>query len=189
MIQIKAAWEAAGEAIRIWATVWEAMPSLRFWHPVASPSPASHKMQRNSNGRKCTHTLLPFKFQKINSSITKPVELGYSCYKPSNKQNVLTLRQISWHSEGILKPAEIWPSSSSFPHLYSSYDKLVYFCLPIAELDYYDLCPTPPLFKHNDLMAGEEGNGVVGERFKSKQKDSDFIAFLRNILASPPRGT
>lgn len=59
----------------------------------------------------------------------------------------------------------IYENNPVLPRLYSSYDKLVYFCMPIAEMDYYDLSPTPPLFKHYDLMAGEEGNGFVGERF------------------------
>lgn len=49
--------------------------------------------------------------------------------------------------------------------LYSSYDQLVYFCLPVAELDYYDLTPTPPILKHFDLMTGDMGDGFVGERF------------------------
>ena len=53
------------------------------------------------------------------------------------------------------------------PRLYSSYDQLVYFCLPIAEIDYFDLTPTPPVFKHFDLMVGDVGDGFVGERFKS----------------------
>jgi hypothetical protein len=26
-----------------------------------------------------------------------------------------------------------------------------YFCMPIAEMDYYDLAPTPPLIQHFDL--------------------------------------
>jgi hypothetical protein len=30
-----------------------------------------------------------------------------------------------------------------------------YFSLPIAEIDYYDLAPTPPVFQHFDLIAGE----------------------------------
>lgn len=47
-------------------------------------------------------------------------------------------------------------------------DKLAYFCLPIAEMDYYDLSPTPPVFKHFNLMTGEVSNGFVGERFKNK---------------------
>ena len=54
------------------------------------------------------------------------------------------------------------------PRLYSSYDQLVYFCLPIAEMDYYDLTPTPPVFKHFDLMVGDVGDGFVGERFKKQ---------------------
>ena len=45
---------------------------------------------------------------------------------------------------------------------------MVYFCLPIAEMDYYDLSPTPPLFLHFDLMSGEVGKGFVGERFSNK---------------------
>ena len=49
--------------------------------------------------------------------------------------------------------------------LYTSYDKLVYFRLPIAEMDYYDLRPTPPIFKHFDLMTGEVSDGYVGERY------------------------
>ena len=46
-----------------------------------------------------------------------------------------------------------------------SYDQLEYFCLPIADLDYFDLSPTPPVNQHFDLMAGEIDNGFVGERF------------------------
>ena len=53
------------------------------------------------------------------------------------------------------------------PRLYSSYDQLVYFRLPIAEMDYYDLTPTPPVMKHFDLMVGDVGDGFVGSRFKS----------------------
>ena len=49
-----------------------------------------------------------------------------------------------------------------------SYDQMEYFCLPIAEMDYYDLSPTPPVFQHFDLIAGEVGQGFVGERFQKK---------------------
>ena len=59
----------------------------------------------------------------------------------------------------------IYDHNDVLSRLYSSYDKMVYFCLPIAEMDYYDLKPTPPVFKHFDLMAGEVSNGFVGERF------------------------
>jgi hypothetical protein len=51
------------------------------------------------------------------------------------------------------------------PRLYERYDQIVYFVLPIAEMDYYDLNPTPPVFKHFDLISGEVSNGFVGERF------------------------
>ena len=60
----------------------------------------------------------------------------------------------------------IYDNNPVLPRLYSSYDKLEYFCLPITDMDYFDLTPTPPVFKHFDLMTGEEANGFVGERFK-----------------------
>lgn len=61
----------------------------------------------------------------------------------------------------------IYDNNPVLPRLYTSYDKLVYFCLPIADLDYYNLEPTPPLFKHIDLVEGTESSGFVGERFKT----------------------
>ena len=59
----------------------------------------------------------------------------------------------------------IYDNNDVLSRLYNSYDQLVYFCLPIAEMDYYDLSPTPPIFKHFDLMTGEVGDGFVGDRF------------------------
>ena len=64
----------------------------------------------------------------------------------------------------------IYENNPVLPRLYSSYDQLVYFCLPIAELDYYDLTPTPPILKHFDLMTGDMGDGFVGERFGSNKQ-------------------
>ena len=61
----------------------------------------------------------------------------------------------------------IYDHNSVLSRLYSNYDQLVYFRLPIAELDYFDLTPTPPVFKHYDLMVGDVGDGFVGERFKT----------------------
>ena len=58
--------------------------------------------------------------------------------------------------------------SADKPYLFKPferYDQIVYFVLPIAEMDYYDLNPTPPVFKHFDLISGEVSNGFVGERF------------------------
>lgn len=62
----------------------------------------------------------------------------------------------------------IYEKNPVLPRLYSSYDKLEYFKLHIAEMDYYDLQPTPPVFKHFDLMTGESGEGFVGERFSKR---------------------
>ena len=45
---------------------------------------------------------------------------------------------------------------------------MAYFALPIAEMDYYDLRPTPPIFRHFNLREGTEGAGFVGERFSNK---------------------
>ena len=61
----------------------------------------------------------------------------------------------------------IYDHNPVLPRLYSSYDQLVYFCLPIAEIDYFDLTPTPPIFKHYELMVGDICDGFVGERFKT----------------------
>jgi len=60
----------------------------------------------------------------------------------------------------------VYDNNPVLQRLYTGYDKLEYFCLPIAEIDYYDLAPTPPTFLHFDLMTGEVGNGFVGEKFK-----------------------
>lgn len=59
----------------------------------------------------------------------------------------------------------IYDHNDVLSRLYTSYDQLEYFCLPIAELDYYDLTPTPPVNLHFNLMSGVVSNGYVGERF------------------------
>ena len=66
----------------------------------------------------------------------------------------------------------IYDNNPVLSRLYSSYDQLAYFCLPVAEMDYYDLQPTPPVFQHFDLIAGEIGTGFVGERFSREQESS-----------------
>ena len=62
----------------------------------------------------------------------------------------------------------IYDNNEVLSRLYTSYDKLAYFCLPIAEMNYYDLRPTPPILKHFDLMTGDVGDGFMGERFSKK---------------------
>ena len=65
------------------------------------------------------------------------------------------------------------------PFLHIKVRQMEYFCLPIAEMDYYDLIPeqssptrslspAPPVFQHFDLIAGEVGNGFVGDRFQKE---------------------
>lgn len=45
---------------------------------------------------------------------------------------------------------EIYAANPVLPRLYKTYTDLVYFRLPVATLDYYDLTPTPPLQEHYD---------------------------------------
>lgn len=59
----------------------------------------------------------------------------------------------------------VYDNNSVLPRLYTSYNKLAYFKMPIALIDYYDLKPTPPEFKHFDLAKHTEVNGYVGERY------------------------
>lgn len=60
----------------------------------------------------------------------------------------------------------IYDNNAVLSRLYTNYEQMVYFCLPIAEMDYYDLGPTPPINLHFDLKAGEVNKGFVGTRFK-----------------------
>ena len=64
----------------------------------------------------------------------------------------------------------IYEHNEVLPRLYTSYDKLAYFSLNIADLDYYDLRPTPPILRHFDLMTGDVQDGFVGERFTKNTK-------------------
>jgi uncharacterized pyridoxamine 5'-phosphate oxidase family protein len=64
----------------------------------------------------------------------------------------------------------IYNNNPVLPRLYSDYRKLAYFSLPIEEICYYDLRPTPPVNVRIDLTAGTETSGFVGERFEKKPK-------------------
>ena len=63
----------------------------------------------------------------------------------------------------------IYDHNEILPRLYTSYDKLAYFSLNIAEMDYFDLRPTPPIMKHFDLITGDMGDGYVGEKYSPKK--------------------
>lgn len=43
---------------------------------------------------------------------------------------------------------QIYQSNSVLSRLYKEYTDLVYFRLPVAALDYFDLTPTPPVLEH-----------------------------------------
>ena len=43
---------------------------------------------------------------------------------------------------------EIYADNPVLPRLYKQYTDLVYFRLPVAKSDYYDLAPTPPIFEY-----------------------------------------
>lgn len=45
---------------------------------------------------------------------------------------------------------EIYATNPVLQRLYKSYTDMVYFRLPVSELDYYDLTPTPPVLEHYD---------------------------------------
>jgi len=55
----------------------------------------------------------------------------------------------------------IYEHNDVLQRLYPSYDQMEYFCLPISEMDYYNLSPTPPVLQHFDLMAGEVTSNLI----------------------------
>ena len=63
----------------------------------------------------------------------------------------------------------IYNHNEVLPRLYTSYDKLAYFSLNIAEMDFFDLRPTPPVMKHFDLITGDMADGYVGEKYSQKK--------------------
>lgn len=59
----------------------------------------------------------------------------------------------------------IYDHNEVLRRLYPSYDTMVYFRLPVERMDYYDLCPTPPVHQSFDLATGETRQGFVSQRF------------------------
>lgn len=49
---------------------------------------------------------------------------------------------------------EIYDTNPVLQRLYADYTRLVYFRVPIDNLDYYDLTPTPPVLRHYDARTG-----------------------------------
>ena len=59
----------------------------------------------------------------------------------------------------------IYDNNPVLPRLYTSYDKLVCFRLPVERLEYFDLRPTPPVVLHYDSNTDTVEGGFAGERF------------------------
>ncbi len=49
--------------------------------------------------------------------------------------------------------------------LYDDYRQMVYFRLPVEQLEYYDLRPTPPIVLHANLNDGTVREGFKGSRY------------------------
>ena len=49
---------------------------------------------------------------------------------------------------------EIYDTNPVLQRLYSDYKALTYFSMDIDHLDYFDLTPTPPVFRHYDKNTG-----------------------------------
>ena len=59
----------------------------------------------------------------------------------------------------------IYDNNPVLPRLYTSYDKLVYFRMPVEHLEYFDLRSTPPEVLHYDSNTDTVEGGFAGERF------------------------
>jgi uncharacterized pyridoxamine 5'-phosphate oxidase family protein len=66
----------------------------------------------------------------------------------------------------------IYDHNPVLPRLYERADLLRYFKLDIEELDYYNLKPTPPVFKHFNLKEQTEGDGFVGTRYSGEKQSN-----------------
>ena len=82
----------------------------------------------------------------------------------NNKISVRCSGRVNFHVDDDIKKW-IFDNKPVLSRLYDSYDQLAYFSMNIAEMDYYDLNPTPPILRHFNLITGEEGSGFVGEKY------------------------
>lgn len=59
----------------------------------------------------------------------------------------------------------IYENNPVLSRLYTSFDKLVYFRVPVERMDYFNLEPTPPVVLHYDIKTDTVEGGFAGERF------------------------
>lgn len=67
-----------------------------------------------------------------------------------NNISVRVMGQVAFDVDDKIAQ-EIYTANPVLPRLYKSYTDLVYFRLPIDQIDYYDLSPNPPVFEHYSL--------------------------------------
>lgn len=59
----------------------------------------------------------------------------------------------------------IYDHNEVLRRLYDDYRQMVYFRLPVEQLEYYDLRPTPPIVLHVNLNDGTVREGFKGSRY------------------------
>ena len=59
----------------------------------------------------------------------------------------------------------IYDHNDVLRRLYDDYRQMVYFRLPVEQLEYFDLRPTPPIVLHANLVDGTVREGFKGSRY------------------------
>ena len=59
----------------------------------------------------------------------------------------------------------IYDHNEVLQRLYDGYSQMVYFRMPVEQLEYYDLRPTPPIVLHANLNDGTVHEGFKGSRY------------------------
>lgn len=59
----------------------------------------------------------------------------------------------------------IYDHNEVLRRLYDDYRQMVYFRLPVEQLEYYDLRPTPPIVLHVNLNDGTVREGFKGSKY------------------------
>ena len=61
----------------------------------------------------------------------------------------------------------IYDHNEVLRRLYDDYRQMVYFRLPVEQLEYFDLRPTPPIVLHVNLVDGTVREGFKGSKFSN----------------------
>ena len=59
----------------------------------------------------------------------------------------------------------IYDHNEVLRRLYDDYRQMVYFRLPVEQLEYFDLRPTPPIVLHANLIDGTVREGFKGSKY------------------------